>query len=66
MKAEFVALDVACVEAEWLKNFMLDIPWMPKPIPFISMHCDCQATIAKAKSKSFNEKRRHLRQKEGT
>lgn len=61
MEAEFVALDVASTEAEWLKNFLSDIPLLPKPIPPISLHCDCQATIAKAKSKNFNEKRQHLR-----
>ena len=61
MEVEFVALDVACVEIEWLKNFLSNIPLMLKHIPLISMHCDCQATITKAKSKNFNEKRRHLR-----
>ena len=32
-----------------------------KPTPFIFMHCDCQATIAIAKNKSFNGKNRHIR-----
>jgi len=32
-----------------------------KPTTSISMHCDCQATIAIAKNKSFNGKNWHIR-----
>ena len=60
MEAELVALDVACIKAKWLKSFLNDIPLLPKPIPPISLHWDSQVTIAKVKSKNYNEKMRHL------
>ncbi|KAK9691301.1 hypothetical protein RND81_09G188100 [Saponaria officinalis] len=61
MEAEIVALDTACMEAEFLKSLLFDLPMLSKPIPPISMNCDCQAAISKVTSKNFNEKRRHLR-----
>lgn len=53
MEIEFIALDLASAEAEWLKILLADIPMLPKPIPAVS--------IAKVKSKNYNEKRRHIR-----
>ena len=32
-----------------------------RPTPFVSMRCDSQATIAKAKSKIFNGNNKHIR-----
>lgn len=61
MEAKFIALDTASIEAEWFKNFLNGIPILPKPMPPISLHYDSQATIAKAKSKNYNEKRRRLK-----
>ena len=61
MEAEFIALEKAGAEAEWLKNLVVEIPLWPKPMPPISLHCDSQAAIAKAKSKIYNGKRRHIR-----
>ncbi|GJS09344.1 zinc finger, CCHC-type containing protein [Tanacetum coccineum] len=50
MEYEFVALTAAGKEAEWLKNFLLEIPLWFKPIAPISIHCDSAATLAKAYS----------------
>ena len=41
MEFEFVALEIAGSEAEWLKNFLANIPLGMKPTPSVSMHCDC-------------------------
>ena len=60
MESEFVALEMAGSEAEWLKNFLANIPLGMKPTPFVSMHCDCQSIIAIAKNKSYNGKNRHI------
>ena len=40
MEFEFIALDKAGEEAEWLRQFLEDIPIWPKPVPTICIHCD--------------------------
>jgi hypothetical protein len=40
MEAELAALDTAGAEAEWLRELLLDLPVVEKPIPAISMNCD--------------------------
>lgn len=60
MESEFVALAAAGREAEWLRNLVYEIPLWPKPVSPISIHCDSQATLAKAYSQVYNGKSRHL------
>ncbi|GJW51151.1 zinc finger, CCHC-type containing protein [Tanacetum coccineum] len=60
IESEFVALTAAGKEAEWLKNFLLEIPLWSKPIAPISIRCDSAATLAKAYSQMYNVKSRHL------
>ena len=60
MESEFVALEMAGSEVEWLKNFLANIPLGMKPTPSVSMHCDCQSAITIAKNKTFNGKNRHI------
>ena len=43
MESEFIVLDKAGEEAEWLRNFLEDIPFWPKPMTPICIHCDSQA-----------------------
>ena len=45
MESEFIALDKAGEEAEWLRNFLEDIPCWPKPVLAICIHCDNQSAI---------------------
>ena len=61
MESEFIPLESAGKEAEWLKNFLSGIPLGMQPKPSVSMHCDCQAVISIAKNKAFNGKNRHIR-----
>ena len=61
MESEFIALELAGSEAEWLRNFLANIPLGIKPTPSVSMHCDCQAAIAIAKNRAYNGKNRHIR-----
>ena len=35
MEAELTALDTATVEAEWLRELLMDLPVVEKPIPAI-------------------------------
>ncbi|WVZ07142.1 hypothetical protein V8G54_020488 [Vigna mungo] len=60
MESEFVSLEMAGSEAEWLKNFLANIPLGMKPTPSVSIHCDCQSVIAIAKNKNYNGKNRHI------
>ena len=46
MTSEFIALSSASKEAEWLKNLMIEIPLLPKPISPIAIHCDNDAALA--------------------
>nr|GEU77612.1 reverse transcriptase domain-containing protein [Tanacetum cinerariifolium] len=60
MESEFVALTAAGKEAEWLRNFIHEIPIWPKLIAPISIQCDSAPTMAKSYSQIYNEKSRHL------
>jgi hypothetical protein len=42
MEAELAALDIATVEAKWLRELLMDLPVVEKPIPAILMNCDNQ------------------------
>ena len=56
MEAELVALEKAGSEAEWLRSLLIDIPLFTNSIASVCIHCDCQATITRAKSKIYNRK----------
>ena len=58
-EAKFKALEKASSEAKWHINLLSDIPLWTIPAPSMSMRCDSQATISKAKSKMFNRKNMH-------
>ena len=66
MEAEFVALDKAAEEAEWLKSFLEGIPLWPKPVTAISVHCDNTAAIIRAQNHIYNGKSRHIRRRHKT
>ena len=64
MEAELAALDTAGAEAEWLCDFLLDLPVVEKPIPAISMNCDNQTVITKVNSSRNNMKStRHVKRR---
>jgi hypothetical protein len=66
MEAEFIALDLAAGEAEWLRNFLEDIPGWPKPVPAITIHCDSQSAIGRAENVLYNGKSKHIRRRHNT
>ncbi|XP_057502756.1 uncharacterized protein LOC130786490 [Actinidia eriantha] len=51
---EFIALDKAAEEAEWLRQFLEDIPRWLKPVSAITIHCDSQSAIGRAQSNMYN------------
>ena len=66
MESEFIVLDKAGEEAEWLRHFLEDIPMWPKPVPAICIHCDCQTAIGRAQNHMYNGKSRHIRRRHNT
>ena len=63
MEAEFVALDKCAEEAEYLRQFLEDIPRWPRPVTAIGIHCDSQSAIGRAQSTMYNGKSRHIRRR---
>ena len=66
IESEFIALDKAGEEAEWLRNFLEDIPYWPKPLAPVCIHCDSQAAIGRAGSMMYNGKSCHIRRRHNT
>ena len=44
--AELVALETATNEVEWLREQLMDLPLLEKPVPPIVMYCDNQSMLA--------------------
>ena len=64
MEAELTALDTAGAEAEWLRELLMDLLVVEKPIPAISMNCDNQTMITKINSSKDNMKStRHVKRR---
>ena len=66
MEYEFIALDKASEEAEWLRKIQEYIPFWPKPVGPICMHYDSQAAIGRAGSVMYNGKSRSILQRHNT
>ncbi|KAK1664278.1 hypothetical protein QYE76_052437 [Lolium multiflorum] len=54
MEAELTTLDTAAVEAEWLRQLLMDLHVVEKPIPVILMNFDNQVVIIKVNSSKDN------------
>ena len=66
MEAELTALDTSTDEAEWLRELLVDLPVVEKPLLAILMNCDNQTVIVKVNSAKDNAKssrhvKRHLK-----
>jgi len=64
MEGELTTLDTAGAEAEWLRELLMDLPVVEKPVPAISMICDNQTVITKVNSSKDNMKStRHVKRR---
>ncbi|PHT31796.1 hypothetical protein CQW23_28133 [Capsicum baccatum] len=63
MESEFIAFDKAGEEEKWLRNFLEDISYWPKPLAPVCIHCDNQAAIGRVGSMMYNGKYRHIRRR---
>ncbi|XP_070049708.1 uncharacterized mitochondrial protein AtMg00810-like [Nicotiana tomentosiformis] len=55
MEFEFIALELAEQEAEWLRNLLADVPLWGRQASPVSLHCDTHAAIGVAKNSMYNE-----------
>jgi hypothetical protein len=64
MEAKLTALDTATIEAEWLRELLMNLPMVEKPMPAILMNCDNQTVIVKVNGAKDNAKSsRHVKRR---
>ena len=64
MEAELTALYTAGSEAKWIRDVLIDLPVVEKPILAISINCDNQTVITKINSSKDNMKStRHVKRR---
>jgi hypothetical protein len=64
MEPELITLYTASVEAKWLRELLMDLLVVEKPMPAISMNCDNQTVIIKINSSKDNMKStRHIKKR---
>ena len=51
-----MALYIASTKAEWLRELLMDLPMVKKPIPAILINCDNQTVITKVRNSQDNMK----------
>ncbi|PHT51740.1 hypothetical protein CQW23_06202 [Capsicum baccatum] len=59
-------MDKAGEKAQWLRNFLEDIPNWPKPVAPVCIHCDSQEAIGRTRSIMYNGKSHHIRWRHNT
>ncbi|XP_074301242.1 secreted RxLR effector protein 161-like [Silene latifolia] len=57
MESEFIALELAGQEADWLRNLLADVPLWGGQVAPVSLLCDCKAAISVAKNNVYNGKK---------
>ncbi|GAA0158809.1 hypothetical protein LIER_38727 [Lithospermum erythrorhizon] len=60
MKYEFISLELAGQEVDWLRNLLTDVSLWGKHETLVSTHYDSQAAIGVAKNTVYYGKRRHI------
>jgi hypothetical protein len=64
MEVELAGLDTATVKADWVRELLMDLPMVEKPLPTILMNCDNQMVIVKVDSSKDNMKSsRHIKRR---
>ena len=60
MKSEFIALDKATEEAEWLQYYFENIRRWQRAVLAICIHCGSQAAIGRAQSNMYRSEERRV------
>jgi hypothetical protein len=61
IEAELVVLDTTTVKADWLRELLMDLPIVEKPLPAILMNCDNQIVIVLDSSNNNIKSSRHIK-----
>jgi hypothetical protein len=62
IEVELTTLDTTTVEADWVREFLMELPILEKSLPAILMNCDNQMVIVKVDSSKNNMKSsRHIK-----
>jgi hypothetical protein len=62
IEAELTTLDTTTVEADWLRELLIDLSIVEKTLPTILMNCDNQTVIVKVDNSKDNMKSsRHMK-----
>jgi hypothetical protein len=62
--AELVALETATNKAEWVRELLMDLPFVDKPVPHILMYCDNQSMLAQVMDTKDNSKsNKHIKRR---
>jgi hypothetical protein len=62
IEAELTTLDTTIVEADWLRELLMDLSIVEKTLPTILMNCDNQTVIVKVDNSKDNMKSsRHMK-----
>ena len=63
-ESELVALETATSEAEWLRELLMDLPYVEKPVPPILMYCNNQSMLAQVMNTKDNSKsNKHIKRR---
>jgi hypothetical protein len=64
MEAELTILDTTTVESEWLRELLMDLLVVKKPVPAILLNCDNQTSIVKVNNSKDNaNSSRHIKRR---
>jgi hypothetical protein len=64
MESELAALDTTTMEAGWLRELLMDLPIVEKPLSAILMNCDNPMVIVKVDNSKDNMKSsRHIKRR---
>jgi hypothetical protein len=55
-EAKLVALETTTNEGEWLRELLMDLPFVDKPVPPILLYCDNQSMLAQVVNTKDNSK----------
>jgi hypothetical protein len=64
METELTALDTATIESKWLRELLMDLPVVEKPVPAILLNCENQIVTVKVNNSKDNMKSsRHVKRR---